>query len=550
MDRTAYKSSAAPSTAKWYYMDGGKKCGPVDESDIIAKLSSGALSPDVRVWTKGMGKWTPASETELVSQAADTRHPGVIVSLNGPEQPAPKKKSRWWIWLIVGILVVAIAGAACFFLFFNQKEEEPEVPVAPVITYGLEDSLIFENEQCAFYIDDVGEKGDYLELDVRCVNKTDAALCFAWESTSINGSMFDPMWDAVVMGNSTMKSSVTFPLSTLESYNLLPAEEIKFILRVYDEFGYSGLREESRPYIVRVPEDYDKSLYKGYKEVKDYNGYLFTKDVKVDRDGRPYYVNEDKENVYFDEIYDLNGDPVYPVISEHVGYTDFYNDKFGRPYYFTKSGNTIYYDGYGFAFSDPDTGKNYFYDETGKAAYYGVDGIPEYYEGMVPKDLADAGMPHALQKANGFNVVHKEFTIYPTGKTAEEVTYPGRISAITEQTYWNGEKGSFIVLGGTMDEFKGYIVHTYIENRSDNYILFGWTGAIVNGVPVLPDSMTVLRPNSSCYRNIIIPVSVLKENKIKVVEEIDFQVFAEGENLSIPLYPIAWEAKTIAGVMD
>lgn len=550
MDRTAYKSSAAPSGTKWYYMDGGKKCGPVDESNILSKLSSGALEPDTRVWTKGMDKWAPASETDLVNRVDEARATPVVMSLNGAEQPAPKKKSRWWIWLIVGILVVAGGAAACFFLFFNPKEEQPEAPVAPVITYGLAESLIFENEQCAFYIDDVGEKGDYLELDVRCVNKTEGPLTFVWNSTSVNGSMFDPLWDAQVMGSSTMKSSVTFPLSTLENYNLLPAEEIKFILRVYDEIGFSALAAESAPYIVRVPQDYDKKLYKDYKEVKDYEGYLFTKDVKVDKDGRPYYVNEEKENVYFDEIYDLNGDPIYPVISDEVRYTDFYDDEFGRPYYFSKSGRTIYYEGCGFAFSDPETGKNYFYDESGKAAYYGNDGIPEYYEGMIPKDLADAGMPHALAKAIGHNIVHKEFTIYPTGKTAEEVTYPGRISAITEQTYWNGDKGSFIVLGGTMDEFKGYIVHTYIENRSDSYILFGWTGAIVNGVPAIPDSISVLRPNSGCYRNIVIPLSLLKENKIKEVEEIDFQVFAEGENLSVPLYPIAWEVKTIAGVTD
>lgn len=210
MDRTAYKSSAAPSGTKWYYMDGGKKCGPVDESNILSKLSSGALEPDTRVWTKGMDKWAPASETDLVNRVDEARATPVVMSLNGAEQPAPKKKSRWWIWLIVGILVVAGGAAACFFLFFNPKEEQPEAPVAPVITYGLAESLIFENEQCAFYIDDVGEKGDYLELDVRCVNKTEGPLTFVWNSTSVNGSMFDPLWDAQVMGSSTMKSSVTF----------------------------------------------------------------------------------------------------------------------------------------------------------------------------------------------------------------------------------------------------------------------------------------------------------------------------------------------------
>ena len=73
---------------------------------------------------------------------------------------------------------------------------------------------------------------------------------------------------------------------------------------------------------------------------------------------------------------------------------------------------------------------------------------------------------------------------------------------------------------------------------------------MVNGVVADPDSATVLRPHSSCYRDIIIPTALLKENKIKEVKEIDFRVFAVGENLSVPLYPIAWETKTIAGVTD
>ncbi len=447
--------------------------------------------------------------------------------------------------MIVGILVVGIGVAAGFFLLAPKNEEAPEVAPEPELSYIISELVVFENEACAFIIDEIGEKGDYLELDVRCVNYTDSPLTFTWESTCLNGSMFDPLWKTVALGNSTMKSSITFPLTTLDAHNLLPANELKFILRVYDEYASGNLYAESRKYIMPLSES---SRYKDFRKIKDYNGYLFSPKVKVDDDKRPYYVNEDKEKVYFDEIYDLNGYPRYPIVSDVIEHTDFYDDDLGRPYYFSDDGDTIYYDGYGFAFTDPVTGKNYFYDEAGRPAFYGYSGIPEYYNDVVSQDILDAGKPLYLEKAFGHNIVHKEFTIYPTGLSAEEVERPNRIFATSEQVYWAGEKGNFIVLGGTMDEFQGYIVHTYIENLSDNYICFGWNGAKVNGVNAGSGHGSVLRPHSTIYRDVVIPIGLLKENSIKVVQEVKFRVFAVGENLSVPLYPIVWEATDITGV--
>ena len=400
----------------------------------------------------------------------------------------------------------------------------------------------------SFIIDAVGEKGDYLELDVRCVNKTGDLLTFCWESVCINGSMFNPMWDVSVQANSTMKSSITFPLSALNTYNLLPADQIKFILRVHNEHQYNDLLMESEQYILHDWDVTENTTLEDYKTVEGYDGYLFAQNVEVDKDGRPYYVSEDETKVYFDEIYDQNGNMLYEPQSDDFDYGGFYDDSFGRPYYFTNSGETVYYDGYGFAFYDEDNEKYYFFDEYGKPAHYGNGGIPEYYEEEVTESMLDDEKPESLAKAGGCYIVHKEFTLYPTGKTAEEVTRPNRVTANSELVYWNGEKGSFIVLGGEMDEFKGYIVHTYVQNDSDGYVYFGWNDVVVNGVDTYPDSITVLRPHSSAYRDILIPAELLKTNKIKTVERIDFCVYASGENLSVPLYPIEWKAVALAGL--
>lgn len=550
MESTAYRSAAASSSSeKWYYKVGSNKCGPIDASQLTAMLASGELGPDTRVWTKGMEKWCPACDTVLMEQIDDPKLSPVVVSLNTVEQPSPKRKTPWWIWLIVGILVVGILGAACFFLFFNKEapeEVEQVAEAAPVITYSLADPVVFENEACAFLIDEIGEKGDFLELDVRCVNKTADVLSFAWNSTCINGSMFDPLWSVYVQGNSTLKSSITFPLGTLDSYNLLPAEEIKFILSVYNEDQFDKQQSESSKYIMYVGDTAYWEYYDDYKTVKGYDGYVFNKSVKVDADGRPYYVAEDKTNVYFDELYNAYGQPLYGTGTSSSNYERFYNDSFGRPYYFNEYGSTVYYDGYGFAFTDEESSKNYFYDENGDPAYYGNGGIPEYYEGTVSQTLLDAGKPENLAKANVNNIVHKEFCIYPTGKDADEVTYPNRVTSGSEQVYWKGEKGTFIVLGGKMDEFKGYIVYTYVENNSDSYIYFGASDVVVNGVSAYSELIAVLRPHSSTYQAVTIPADFLEDENIKNVEEINCRLYAVGENLSVPLYPITWDAATLS----
>lgn len=548
MQSTAYRPSAgAAGGDKWYYMSGGKKCGPVDASKLASMITSGSLPESTRVWTQGMANWAPAADTPLMNQAEGPVLTSVVTQLNPEEQKAPKRKSRWWIWLIV-VLALGAAVAAAYFLLIDKNPETPDVVDVQPIVYGLAESTIFENEECAFIIDDIGEKGDYLELDVRCVNKTEDTLSFVWSSTCVNDSMFDPLWSAKVQPNATMRSSITFPLDTLNGYNLLPADLIEFVLRVHNDDQYKALLEESEKYIIECSNPKDVRKHPGYKVVEDYDGYLFSaKHVKVDEDKRPYFVTEDEENIYFDEIYDRNGYQVYAPGSDIIDDEDFYNDQFGRPYYFTASGKTVYYDGYGFAFYDETADKYYFYDEDGKPAYYGNGGIPEYYTDTVP---ADQEKPHDLDKAAGCCIVHKEFTLYPTGKSADEVTRPDRVTAASEAVYWNGEKGSFIVLGGEMDEFSGYIVHTYVENKSDSYIYFCWDYAVVNGLSVNPDMSIVLRPHSSAYKDIVVPAELLKENKIKDVERIDFKVRAVGENLSVPLYPNTWDAVTMTGVLN
>ena len=551
MNRTTKESGAAPDNEQWYYMAGEQKCGPVDTAQMLSLLSSGELAPDTRVWTKRLGQWSPANATDLVNRINGSNAPAE----EEQEKPAKKSKKPLWILLILAVLALVAAALACYLFFFKKEAPEPAAAseateaTEPVIQYRVEDPVIFENEECAFLLDDIGEKGDFLELDVRCVNKTSDTLSFAWNSTSINGAMFDPLWKVYVQGDATLRSSITFPLSDLRSHNLMPGEEIKFVLSVFNEDQYDKVLEESKAYIYRDVISTGKDPLGSSKEIKNYGGWLFSKKTKVDKAGRPYFVTSDKLTVYFDEIRDSDGNQVYKPETSARWSGRFYDDRLGRPYYFNKYGSTVYYDGYGYAFYDKEADRHYYYDENGRIAYFGNNGVPEQYEGTVSPELLDAEKTKELERADGHFLVHEEFSLYPTGKQPGEVTRPERIAGENEQVYWEGEKGSFTVLGGTKN-VQGYVIHTYVENNTDTYAYISWTDVTLNGFVVEPDSSMPLRPNTCYYRDILIPASDLQEIEEKLdsdaIEEIGFRLYALGENLAVPLYPITWDVPPVS----
>lgn len=51
----------------WYYDDGGRPAGPVDDAGIAALVASGRVTPNTLVWTGGMKTWEPLRETPLAA---------------------------------------------------------------------------------------------------------------------------------------------------------------------------------------------------------------------------------------------------------------------------------------------------------------------------------------------------------------------------------------------------------------------------------------------------------------------------------------------------
>lgn len=83
----------------WFYEYEGKPKGPVSEFAVLQAFKSGEITPDTRVWSKGMQDWMPFSESILsVSEPEPTPFPyplapdvtALITSLQSTPPPAPQ----------------------------------------------------------------------------------------------------------------------------------------------------------------------------------------------------------------------------------------------------------------------------------------------------------------------------------------------------------------------------------------------------------------------------------------------------------------------------
>ena len=65
--------------------------------------------------------------------------------------------------------------------------------------------------------------------------------------------------------------------------------------------------------------------------------------------------------------------------------------------------------------------------------------------------------------------VDDTFTIYPTGLTADEVTYPDRRTTSTEQVVVDNDDVTFVILDSEVDDIWGYTLHCFIEFSEEEF---------------------------------------------------------------------------------
>jgi len=80
----------------WYYSDGGKQVGPVDETELNRLVTLGAVRSDTLVWRDGMTAWEPLGVVRGM-------HPAAAVATG-------RRYGGFWIRFVARIIDVILVG--------------------------------------------------------------------------------------------------------------------------------------------------------------------------------------------------------------------------------------------------------------------------------------------------------------------------------------------------------------------------------------------------------------------------------------------------------
>ena len=244
----------------------------------------------------------------------------------------------------------------------QPADPEPEPEPEPEPVYVLKDYTVLDDENCTVTLTEIKDSAfGMLSFGIYVENKTEQTLMFSLDEVTVNGYLNDPLWAVEVAPGKKNNSTFDFSKDSLEKYGLLPIDELRFNLRVYDSEDWAA-------------------------------------------------------------------------------------------------------------------------------------------ESLVDDD----------------------FTVYPTGKTADAVTYPERLKVDGEQVVVDNDKGTLIIQSVEPDGFWGYTLNVYMENKTDSDMTFSWDDVSVNGYMVDPYWASSCPGHSAAYSSISFSDSDFEENGIEEVEEIEY----------------------------
>lgn len=121
-------------------------------------------------------------------------------------------------------------------------------------------------------------------------------------------------------------------------------------------------------------------------------------------------------------------------------------------------------------------------------------------------------------------VVNDQFTLYPTGKTADTALFPEYRHKEGETVIVENGDVTFIIESVDDELADYYTLNCYIANHTDKNLLVSWEDVSVNGFMVEPFWAVSLAAGKQAYSEIIFYRSDLEEQDIEVVQDIEFKL--------------------------
>ena len=135
-------------------------------------------------------------------------------------------------------------------------EAPTEETVEIVTAMDMDESVLVDDENCTFTVQ-LASTNEHLgmTLDALCVNKTDKTLLFTWNTVSVCGFMYDPLWSQEVAPGGTVNSVIYIDTYQLEQYGITSVDEITFTLCIFDSGDFMA-----EPYVNDVHTIYPTGL--------------------------------------------------------------------------------------------------------------------------------------------------------------------------------------------------------------------------------------------------------------------------------------------------
>ncbi|MGI6072391.1 MAG: hypothetical protein ACOX75_05200 [Lachnospiraceae bacterium] len=146
---------------------------------------------------------------------------------------------------------------------------------------------------------------------------------------------------------------------------------------------------------------------------------------------------------------------------------------------------------------------------------------------------ADAGVAEELTFhliASNYDDINEEyyiddyFVVYPTGLDADSVTYRDRPPVPGQAVIVDNEDLKFIIESARKDDYWGYLIHFYVENRTETTICLAWSELSANGFEMVPSWKDTVLSGKRKLSGTYISPGALETNGITDVEEIEFRL--------------------------
>lgn len=121
-------------------------------------------------------------------------------------------------------------------------------------------------------------------------------------------------------------------------------------------------------------------------------------------------------------------------------------------------------------------------------------------------------------------VVSDDYTIYPTGLGPGRIDIPQRVPKDSEKTIVDDKRCTFIIESADPEGVMGYTLMCYLENKTDDELMFSWSDVAVNGIMLDPFWAAEVEDGKRAYAEISFLQSDFEDNNITSVEKIEFRL--------------------------